>query len=502
MILSKESLVNVAQEGVKTVGISAFDLPEKIIQFGTGVLLRGLIDDFVDKANRANIFNGRVVVIKSTNSGGTDAFSTQDGLYTQLIKGIENGQKVDEVVINSSISRVLAAGDDWDEILSVAIKPEVQIIISNTTEVGITLVEDDKVNAVPPKSFPGKLLAVLLKRYEAFGGTLESGFIIVPTELVVDNGTKLKNIVLQLAKLNNLSSEFIEWIANANDFCNSLVDRIVPGKPSPADKAAAEATLGYTDDLLIMSECYRLWAIETSNERSKEILSFSLADEEGVVIVPDINKFRELKLRLLNGTHTFSCALAIVGGFKTVKEAMGDATFSNFITKLSNDEMAPSILNSNITLADAHAFASKVLDRFRNPYIEHLWLSISMQYTSKMKMRNVPILQKYFEQQVTPPAYMSLGFAAYILFMKSHQDETGKYVGSINGGTYTINDDYAHILHDHWLGGDLDTVVHFILKDINLWDVDLSTLNGFEAAVIAQLQNLIDTGFKASVEAL
>ena len=502
MNLSKQNLANVKAGTAQLPPKDVFSLPEKVLQFGTGVLLRGLIDDFIDKANRQGIFNGRIVVVKSTNTGGTDAFATQDGLYTQLIKGIDNGTKVDEVIINSSISRVLAASDEWAEILKVAASPELKVIISNTTEVGITLVDDDKVTAAPPKSFPGKLLAVLLKRFETFGGSADSGFVIVPTELVVDNGTKLKDIVKQLAINNNLSEAFISWIDSANDFCNSLVDRIVPGKPAASELKAAEETLGYSDDLLIMSECYRLWAIETSNAKSKAILSFSKADEEGVVIVDDINKFRELKLRLLNGTHTFSCGLAIVGGFATVKEAMANTTFSTFITNISNKEMAPAILNKNINLADAQAFAGKVLDRFRNPYIEHLWISISMQYTSKMKLRNVPILQKYFAANQTPPSYMALGFAAYILFMKSTRNADGKYIGNLNGKDYTITDDYAAVLSDHWNGANAASVVNLVLKDVSLWDIDLSAFNGFKDAVTIQLEALISKGFETAVKEL
>jgi len=502
MILSKENLINVKAEGVVMPPANVFALPEKVLQFGTGILLRGLIDDFIDKANRKGIFNGRIVVVKSTSTGGTDAFATQNGLFTQLIKGIDNGNKVDEIIINSSISRVLSASEEWDEILKVAASKDLQVIISNTTEVGITLLEDDKVSATPPKSFPGKLLAVLLKRYETFNGSIDSGLVIVPTELIVDNGNKLKGIVKQLAVNNHLSTDFINWIDTANDFCNSLVDRIVPGKPSTEDKKKAEALLGYSDDLMIMSECYRLWAIETSREKSREILSFSKADEDGVVIVDDINKFRELKLRLLNGTHTFSTGLAIVGGFTTVKEAMASETFAKFITNIANNEMAPAILNNNITLTDAHLFVGKVLDRFRNPFIEHQWISISMQYTSKMKMRNLPILQKYFAANQTPPVYMSLGFAAYILFMKSNRNEDGKYVGNLNGKDFIITDDYAGALSDYWNNPDIDTVVNLILKDEGIWGVNLTSFSSFATQVKNQLESLINKGFDITVREL
>jgi tagaturonate reductase len=93
-----------------------FALPEKVLQFGTGVLLRGLPDYFIDKANRNGVFNGRVVVIKSTSQGSADAFDQQDGLYTLYVKGIENGTMTEEAIINSSISRVLSAKEQWAEV--------------------------------------------------------------------------------------------------------------------------------------------------------------------------------------------------------------------------------------------------------------------------------------------------------------------------------------------------------------------------------------------------
>ena len=147
-----------------------FALPEKVLQFGTGVLLRGLPDYFIDKANRQNIFNGRIVIVKSTAGGGSDTFDQQDGLYTLCVKGIENGNTVEENIIHSCVSRVLSAASQWNEILQCAANPDMQVIISNTTEVGIVLDADDDLHASPPRSFPAKLLAFLYKRYRVFNG--------------------------------------------------------------------------------------------------------------------------------------------------------------------------------------------------------------------------------------------------------------------------------------------------------------------------------------------
>src|SRR4030095_5464743 len=102
MQLSKQNLKNISsQPGLIVPDERLFSLPERVLQFGTGVLLRGLPDYFIDKANRQGIFNGRVVVVKSTATGGTDEFDEQDNLYTICIKGIDNGKKLDALIMKS-----------------------------------------------------------------------------------------------------------------------------------------------------------------------------------------------------------------------------------------------------------------------------------------------------------------------------------------------------------------------------------------------------------------
>lgn len=492
MQLSRKILAQINDQQVAVPADHLFSLPEKVLQFGTGVLLRGLPDYFIDRANKTGVFNGRIVVIKSTANGGTDAFAKQNGLYTLLERGVDNGERSERTVINASISRVLSAATEWGTILQCAVDPSIQVIISNTTEVGITLLESDATTE-RPVSFPGRLLDILLARYKAFNGSNESGMVIIPTELVPDNGTKLKNIVLTLASLKGLSSETVDWLANANDFCNSLVDCIVPGKLSAGENKAAEKELGYEDQLMIMSEPYRLWAIETKRERTKEILSFSQTDE-GVIISPDINKFRELKLRLLNGTHTFSCALAHLAGFTTVKEAMQHADFAAFISGLMTEEIAPLVVSEEISSEEAMVFAAQVADRFKNPFIEHLWLSISMQYTSKMAMRTVPLLEKYYELYGHVPELMTAGFAAFIIFMHTEKNEAGEFYGQWNGKKYQVQDDKAALLQKKWEQGDTENVIDSILKDPAVFGRDLSIYPGFAATVNRYVSLLTEKG--------
>src|ERR1700722_3642793 len=498
MILS-ESTIQLLSKKIYTPGSNYFQLPEKVLQFGTGVLLRALPDYFIDEANKQNIFNGRIVVVKSTTHGNTDAFTTQNGLYTICVKGIEQEKIIDQTYINASISRVLSATTEWEKISQCAISNDLEIVISNTTEVGISLLDNDDIFANPPSSFPGKLLSILYKRFIFFEGNIQKGLIIIPTELIPDNAAKLKNILTTLSRQNKISDEFIDWLDKHNDFCSSLVDRIVPGKLNAVDKISIENKLGYEDELMIMAEPYRLWAIETGSEIVKNKLSFSQGDE-GVIIASNITKFRELKLRLLNGTHTLNCGLAVLAGFETVKDAMQNGYFKNFVRQLMLGEIAASVVNDQISVDDAIQFGNKVIDRFSNPFIEHLWLNITLQYTSKMLMRNVPILKKHYQRTDDVPGCIALGFAGYILFMKSKKNNDNKFIGNDGISDYIINDDKAAILNEKWNEKDIGATVSDILGDENLWNINLNSFPGFNEAVTKNVMSLISSGVKETMQ--
>jgi tagaturonate reductase len=481
--IRKDSAVEVADDSV-------FQLPERVLQFGTGAFLRGLTDYFIDKANRQGIFNGRIVVVKTTDKGDLKAFENQDNLYTICAKGISNGSLVEENVISSAISRVLSAKTQWSLVLDLAKNPAITTVVSNTTELGIQLVQDN-IYQWPPISFPGKLLAFLYARFMAFGGTAEHGMVIVPTELIADNGKKLEAIVLELAHRNGLESTFIDWLEQSNHFCNSLVDRIVPGRPDEAVKKELEKTLGYTDDLLIMTEHYRLWAIE-GDEKVKQVLTFSAADP-GIIIEPDIELYRELKLRLLNGAHTLGAGLAHLCGFVTVRDAMQDTAFNNFLTTLMETEIAAAIpypADPDATLA----FSKRVLDRFRNPYIEHKWMGITPNYSAKILSRVMPVFLQYHQTFQQPAPYMTFGFAIFIHFMKGVKKDGDQYFGFCNGNYYLIQDPRAAYFHQKWQTPSLAQMVHAIMKDPFIWGKDLSGLGVIEENIVYYLESIKNKG--------
>lgn len=477
-ILNKANLASgfTSKIKVQTPNPAVFDYPEKVLQFGTGVLLRGLCDYFIDKANNAGQFKGRIVLVKSTDRPGADAFTEQDGLFTHCIKGIEEGVAVEETRINASISRTLTAATAWQDILACAKSADMQVIISNTTEVGIQYHPNDPIEGTCPKSFPAKLLAFLLARWNHFEGAAKSGMVIIPTELIINNGDVLKDILLKLAADHQLPTDFIAWLTNENDFCNSLVDRIVPGTPDKQTSNAICADLGYEDKNLIISEVYRLWAIQ-GGARVRQVLSFAKSDS-GVVIAEDIEIYRELKLRLLNGTHTLMCGMSYLLGFRLVKDVMANSYLSKLVMNLMLSELALAIpYKMDFKVADR--FGRSVLDRFRNPFINHKLIDITVQYTTKMRMRNIPLLVNYYQEFGKAPELFAMGFAAYLQFMHAVKEENGKYFGDSNGEMYPINCDYAGYFFEAWKDFDLNQV----LADKSLWGADLSALPGFEAAV-------------------
>jgi tagaturonate reductase len=471
-------------------------LPEKVLQFGTGVLLRGLPDYYIDQANKKGIFNGRIVIVKSTDSGSTDNFTKQDHLYTHCIRGFENGNLVNENIINASISRVLNAKDQCKQILECTKNEELGVIISNTTEMGIQLVEES-IFQDPPTSFPAKLLAFLYERFKYFGGSEESGMVIVPTELIPGNGDKLLSILLDLAGFNKLDrdfnkhnsdpnkpdNDFIQWIKKSNRFCNSLVDRIVPGKPSAEKLKAFSDELQYEDDLLIVSEPYSLWAIE-GDHFVKQRLSFYKADDS-VIIENDIEKYRELKLRLLNGTHTLSCAIALLMDFEFVHEFMQDELMKNFVERLMKEEIGKSI-PAKLSEQEIITFSNQVIDRFKNPHINHKWISISSNYTSKMVLRNIPLLLEWYHRYDKVPQLMTLGFSAYLYFIRP-KNKDDLYYGNFRDRTDKRDWEEAQEL------------MIKILKEESVWGIDLNNLPGFTENVLNDLNLMRTEGMRSTL---
>lgn len=464
-------------------------LPEKVVQFGTGAFLRGFVDFFVDEANRRGVFDGRVVAIGSTASGREAALQKQDGLYTLLVEGLVNGRAYRERRIVASVSRGLSAQRDWNAVMSVARNPAIELVFSNTTEVGIAIEDGDLADAAPPPSFPGKLTAFLLERGRAFGYTNEAGLVVIPCELLERNGDRLRELVLTLAERWKVEPAFAAWIERAVPFCNTLVDRIVPGTPNDAQRRELAAALSVEDDLAIVAEPYRLFAIEATDAVRRR-LRFAAADD-GVVLTGDVTPYRERKVRILNGSHTLIAAIGLLIGCETVREAVDHPLLGRYLRAVLFDEIVPSL-----AVPHGEAFAREVLDRFANPYLRHALRDITLQQTAKMRVRVVPSIERGAASRGRVPRSLSFGFAAYL--MLARQSLAGLVVGTDTAGER---------VRAMWRAApdesdaSLRLVVAEIGADRALWQADLASIPGFVDTTTEYLVRMTRAGVAAALEA-
>jgi tagaturonate reductase len=467
------------------------ELPEKAVQFGTGALLRGFVDYFIDAANRRGEFNGRIVAVGSTGSGRDGRVNEQDGLFTLVISGIEEGVAREERRVIASVSRALSARGEWAEVLECARNPDLELVFSNTTEVGIALDESDSPDMSPPRSFPGKLAAFLHARATAFGFDPLRGLIVLPCELIENNGEKLREIVTTLATRWNLGPDFLRWLDGSVTFCNTLVDRIVPGTPSAERLAELERTLGYQDELATACESYRLFAIEGDQNLAAR-LGFAGADP-GIVIASSIAPYRLRKVRLLNGTHTIMAPVALLAGCETVLDAMRHEMVSRFIRRAMLEEIVPTL-----DVPSAASFARETLDRFANPSIRHALIDITLHATTKMRVRIIPSILAYAERNARIPESLAFGFAAWLLFMRGDLQRERQ-----RAGLTVPADDASGKMTAIWKtsGADHRALVRAACADESLWGTDLTAIPGFAESVAEHLAALDRDGAASALDA-
>jgi tagaturonate reductase len=351
-----------------------------ILQFGAGNFLRAFVDLFVSQAGFDEI-----VVVQSTGIERADALNAAKGQYHVAIQGFADGRVVDETKHVCSITKALHAGTQWKQVLEIARLPGLRWIVSNTTEAGFALDDGDLANAGVPRSYPAKLLAVLLARHAA--GL--PGPAILPCELIERNGSRLRALVLEQASRWPVSPAAIEWLKESCTWVNNLVDRIVPGPPK------SHPLLG-KDPLLLSAEPFAFWAIETAG-------AFEL-DHPAIVTAADISPYYLRKVRILNGLHSALVCHALPMGIETVRECVEHAEVGPWLEDLLFNEIVP-VLEGRVE--DPASFARITLDRFRNPFLEHKLSSIALNHESKVKVRLLPTYEEYRSKFGQEPALLS-----------------------------------------------------------------------------------------------
>lgn len=471
--------------------------PERILQFGEGNFLRAFVDDFVDIANEKCDFNTKVLVVQPIGSGRAAAVNEQQGLFTLYRRGYENGQAVNQKRINSAISRCLELNNGFDEFLAAAHKPALRFVVSNTTEAGIVFDPACKFTDTPPSSYPAKLTRFLYERFVAFGTEKGKGLVILPCELIDYNGEELQKCVKQYVDLWKLEPAFAQWLEEENLFCSTLVDRIVTGYPA-AEAEKLQAENGYVDQQLDTCETFGLWVIE-GPQSLKEELPFEKAGLP-VLVTNDHRPYKQRKVRILNGAHTTMALAAYLAGQNIVRDCMSDEVIYNFTYKAIFEEIIPTL---TLPKAELEEFANAVLERFKNPFIDHSLLSISLNSVSKWRARVLPTVKDSLQKTGQPPARLTFGLAALLAFYQCERLQDGKLVAKRGEEEYTVQDDaYVLTFFEEHKGDTPQELVQAALGNTRMWGEDLNALPGFANEVARQLTIIRKEGMRAAMQQL
>lgn len=467
------------------------EYPEKVLQFGEGNFLRCFVDWMFQQLNKKANFNGSVVVVQPLDKGMVNMLNEQDGLYTVYLRGLKNGKAESTHEVMDVISRGINPYEDFQSYLKTAEQAEMRYVISNTTEAGIALDDKDQPTDTPPNSFPAKLAVWLHHRYKTFNGEATKGVHIIPCELIEKNADNLKRIILQLSAKWKYEEGFLNWLNKACTFSNTLVDRIVPGYPG---ERISEITseLGYEDKQVVEGEPFHLWVIEAPEQLQKELPFPSIGLD--VLYVKDITPYRTRKVRILNGAHTALVPVAYLYGIDTVRESVEDTVIGKYLKDTVLEEIIPTL---DLPKEELEKFANEVMDRFRNPYIKHLLMSIALNSWSKFETRVLPSILEYKKRKGSIPQHLAFSLAATIEFYKGKRGEEA----------IALNDDAAamELLKNAWSSYDgsekgIKEIVTKVLGYEKNWKQDLNKVEGLNDAVSKHLFHIEKHGVKKAVE--
>lgn len=456
---------------------AAQESPVTILQIGEGNFLRGFFDWMIHRSREQGLFHGSIALTQPRPGGKLkiEKLAAQNGLYTLVTRGLENGERVERKEIISSFSRVFDPYGDWNQFAEIAESPSLRFVVSNTTEAGLVYTPEQLLEGTPVQSFPGKMTWLLYHRFKALGGTADSGLIFLPCELLERNGDTLRQCVLKYCQSWSLPDEFTQWVMEHNRFLNSLVDRIVTGYPSDQAEAWFEEW-GYQDAMLNTAEPYYFWAIEAGQELEAELP----LQRAGLNIqwVDDLRPYQLRKVRILNGAHTLMTPLALLHDLKIVREVMEHPRLGTFVRETVANDIIPTI---PLDAEALNRYAESVYERFLNPFIDHRLSDIAMNSLSKFKARVLPAMITYLERGDEIPNRIIEAFAAllrYYKVVKGNERFTGH---TLNGSAYEVKDDPAllELIARIWAQKrPLAETIFLLLGLKEVWAYDLSSVDG------------------------
>lgn len=470
--------------------------PIRVLQFGEGNFLRGFVDYMMDIANEKGLFDGGIVLVKPIAFGSLAQFPKQDYNYTVSLRGRVDGRPTVQERIVTSVEDAVDAYGEYDRFMAYAGLETLRFVVSNTTEAGIVFDPTDRYELTPPSSFPGKLTKFLHARWKHFHGDPGKGLVMLPVELIDDNGIMLHRCVLQLIELWGLEADFKAWVEEACVFTSTLVDRIITGYPQDEAQELWEKW-GYEDRLIVTGEPFALWVIESAKDISQEL---PLPQAGLPVIFTDNQKpYKQRKVRILNGAHTSFVLAGYRMGHDIVRECMEDDLVRTFMNDTIFQEVIPTL---DLPVEDLKSFAGAVIDRFNNPFVKHALLAISLNSVSKWRARCMPSLLAYVQRKGELPCRLAFSLAALMDFYQGTEIRDGALIGHRNGEEYPIRDD-APVLsffaaHSQ---DDPQGLTQAFLGNEDFFGQDLTQVPGLEDYVSRALADIRAQGMRQAMAA-
>lgn len=463
--------------------------PERVIQFGEGNFLRAFVDWIISQINERTDFNGSVVVVQPIEKGLVDMLNSQDGLYHVNLQGMEKGQTVNSYRLIDVVSRAINPYRDFDDYEKLAELPDVRFVVSNTTEAGIAFDASCRLSDRPASSYPGKLTQLLYHRFRYFNGDPHKGLIIMPCELIFQNGHVLKKTIEQYIDLWNLGDEFRTWFETACRVYATLVDRIVPGFPKK-EIDEIQRKLQYQDRMVVQGEAFHLWVIEAPEELEQEFP----AGKAGlnVLFVPSEAPYHARKVTLLNGPHTVLAPVAFLSGIDIVRDACQHPVVGAYVRRVMFDELMETL---DLPKPELMQFAEDVLERFNNPFVDHQVTSIMLNSFSKFATRDLPGLKVYLQRKGRLPEGIVMGLAAILIY----------YKGGVraDGVAYSPNDlpEIISFMQELWAAGDIRKLAEQVLAADWIWHENLNEIPQLTDRLVYYLQTIRQDGMLSVVTA-
>ncbi len=464
-------------------------LKSRIVHLGFGAFHRAHQAVFTDSAARQSGSDWGICEISLFSDTLIKALRIQDHLFSVT----ELGAKSTQSRVIGAVTESLHAGlDGIQSIIEKMAEPQVAIVSLTITEKGYCidpstgqldrnnqLLVADLTNPTEPQSALGFIVQALKLRRER---GLQP-FTVLSCDNIQGNGQVTKTAIVEFA--THFDRDLGAWIADNVSFPGTMVDRIVPAVTTAALQDL-ERELGVADPCGVACEPFNQWVIEDDFVAGRPVWEIA-----GAEFVDDVAPFEEMKLRMLNGAHSFLAYLGFLAGHTYISDTMADPGFRNAAFDLMMTEQAPSLKMNNGTKLEA--YANRLIERFANPALRHKTWQIAMDGSQKIPQRFGGSLRHHVHTG-TDFKFLAAGIAGWIRYV-SGTDE--------NGSAIDVRDpmasELAEIYKNHGHNG---SVVPAILSVKTIFEPEIGGDTRVINEVTTAYESLLRNGAKATVASL